>query len=66
MRKKLWFKLTLCTLILLGSIFLPKRSDGEAEGKGTCCVTCGGVTVCSTSVDMDCGSCDGGGNGRLN
>jgi len=26
-------------------------------GGGSCCVTCGGLTLCATSVDMDCGSC---------
>ncbi|HTG32626.1 MAG TPA: hypothetical protein VLB76_06805 [Thermoanaerobaculia bacterium] len=33
-------------------------------GGGTCCVTCGGLTICATSVEMDCGSCNSVGHFR--
>lgn len=28
---------------------------------GGCCVTCGGTTICGTTVKMECGSCSVGG-----
>jgi len=34
-------------------------------GGGVCCVSCGGLTLCATSIDMDCGYCSyPGGGGR--
>jgi len=32
-------------------------------GGGMCCVSCGGLTICATSVDMDCGYCRAPGSG---
>jgi hypothetical protein len=33
------------------------------SGGGTCCVSCGGITVCGSRVAMDCGECDVNGGG---
>lgn len=35
------------------------------SGGGTCCVTCGVLTICGTRVTLDCGSCDSGGGSRM-
>jgi hypothetical protein len=46
------------------SIINPRGLDPEKlrtiygkTGGGTCCVSCGSLTMCAGSVDMDCGSC---------
>lgn len=43
-----------------------KKVYGKSAG-GTCCVSCGPLTICATRVTLDCGSCDsgGGGGGRV-
>ena len=35
------------------------------KAAGACCVTCKDRTICATSVVTSCGSCDGGGGGRI-
>ena len=46
----------------------PRPSELEKiygkSGGGSCCVSCGPLTVCATSVDMFCGSCDSAGGPR--
>jgi hypothetical protein len=61
--------------ITLGSFpNLPAPKTGELSpgrlskiygktGGGMCCVSCGGLTVCAASVDMDCGYCSYPGSG---
>lgn len=39
-----------------------RENYGKAAG-GDCCVRCYSVTVCATSVSLDCGSCTSGGGG---
>jgi hypothetical protein len=32
-----------------------------SSGSGDCCVRCYSITICATSVDLDCGACSSGG-----
>lgn len=64
-----WKKVKLVLVVVfmcLLAIWLSGNSTARASFKSSCCVTCDGITVCATSVDVYCGSCnDTGGGGGL-